>query len=255
MGIRTALWILVRAPDSYGLILGLLIAGFILQPLPQSAEWLWVRVLLQGLTMMFALHTSRAGLRTIWFASALFGASFAIAIGAGLTQSHSHVVGVVSALLALLIAVAVPSMLRRILTAETVTGEIVIGALDVYILLGMFFTAVYAAIGSFSPTPFFEGHSTPAPGSYQFFSFVTMTTVGYGNLVPATQLGQSLAILEALLGQIYLVTLVARLVSAFQPGQRARAIERLEHERLERERRAADDGAHDQPPEDVTRRP
>jgi hypothetical protein len=253
MGLHKAFWILVRAPDSYGLVLGLLIAGFILEPLPQGTEWLWVRVLLQGLTMMFALHTSRAGLRTIWFASALFGASFAIAIGAGLTEGHTHFVGSISAILAVLTAVAIPSMLRRILTAEKVTGENVIGALDVYIFLGIFFTVVYAAIGAFSPTPFFEGHPNPGPGSYQFFSFVTMTTVGYGNLVPATQLGQSLAILEALMGQIYLVTLVARLVSVFQPGQRARAIERLERERMDRERHDVQ-AAPDQQAEDVTPR-
>ena len=52
-----------------------------------------------------------------------------------------------------------------------------------------------------------------------FFSFTTLTTTGYGNLVPAGNPGQTFAVLEMLIGQLFLVTAVAKVVSAWQPGQ------------------------------------
>lgn len=231
MSVRTALWVVLRAPDSYGLVLFLLVVSFILAPLGQGGNWLWVRVLVQGATMLFALHTSRVRRRTMRLASILFGISLTLALAAALSGDRRETQRAVEALLALLLAVSVPAMLRRILTARDVGVEIVIGAMDVYIIFGLFFSAVYATIADFSSTPFFAPPAHVSNGSYQFFSFVTLTTVGYGNLVPNTYLGQSLAILEALFGQIYLVTLVARLVSGMQPGARRHALERLAAER------------------------
>ena len=63
------------------------------------------------------------------------------------------------------------------------------------------------------------GRPPPASSDYLFFSYTTLTTTGYGNLVPAGTVGQSLAVLEMLVGQIFLVTLVAGLVSLWRPGR------------------------------------
>jgi hypothetical protein len=231
VGLRTLLLVVLKAPDSYGLVLALLIVSFILAPLGAGSDWLWVRVLVQGVTMLFALHTARAQRRTMRLAAGLFGISMVLALTVVVSQGTRDAQGTIEALIALLLAVTGPAILRRILTSGTVDGEVIIGALDVYIIFGMFFSSLYASIGSFSASGFFTTETNVNAGSYQFFSFVTLTTVGYGNLVPAGQLGQSLAVLEALFGQIYLVTLVARLVSNLQPGNRRRAIERLEEER------------------------
>jgi hypothetical protein len=170
----------------------------------------------------------------MWLAGMLFGVVMVLALAAAGLGGEPARAGVLATLLALLLAITIPSMLRHILATESATGETIIGALDVYVMFGLFFAAVYAAIDAFSPTPFFGSPVHSTSGSYQFFSFVTLTTVGYGNLVPATQVGQSLAILEALLGQIYLVTLVARLVSGFQWGTRRRDLERLAAEKAAR---------------------
>jgi hypothetical protein len=252
LNLRTAAWLVLRAPDSYGLVLLLLVVSFILAPAVSGVNWLWVRVLVQGATMMFALHTSRVHPRTMRVAALLFGISLLLALGVALSGGTKEPEGTIEALLALLFAVSVPAMLRRILTAPDVGVEIVVGALDVYIIFGLYFSALYASIAAFSSTPFFTKPATVNPGSYQFFSFVTLTTVGYGNLVPATYLGQSLAVMEALFGQIYLVTLVARLVSGMQTGGRRHARERLTAERQADERRAMDDSvsaADADPPE------
>jgi hypothetical protein len=231
INLRMAMRMAVQAPESYGFVLLLLLVSFILAPLVQGLAWLWIRVLVHGLATLFALQTSRVQRRTMRLASVLVVVALALALAVASIGGGTAAVGALEVLSALLLAVAVPAILRRILTTATVTSETILGALDVYIMFGLFFAAVYAAIGAFSATPFF---GTPVPllaGSYQFFSFVTLTTVGYGNQVPATPLGQSLAVLEALLGQIYLVTLVARLVSGFQRGARRRDLERLEAER------------------------
>jgi hypothetical protein len=238
---RTALGLLLRAPDSYGLVLFLLIVGFVLSPLVQGVTWLWVRVLVVGATMLFALHTSRVGKRTMRLASALFGISLLLALASSASGGGKPSEGTIELLLALLLAICIPATLRRILTAGKVGLEVILGALDVYIIFGLLFSAVYSAIGAFSSTPFFANHPQVGDGDYQFFSFVTLTTVGYGNLVPDLQIGQSLAVLEALFGQVYLVTLVARLVTGYQPGVHHRAADRI---RMEREEHA--DGRGDE---------
>ena len=67
-------------------------------------------------------------------------------------------------------------------------------------------------------TPFFGSGVSVKGGDFLFFSFTTLTTTGYGNLVPAGQPGKMFAGLEMLMGQIFLVTLVAGLVSLWRPG-------------------------------------
>jgi hypothetical protein len=227
LSVRTLLLVAMRAPDSYGFLLLLLLASFILAPLVAQPQWLWIRVVLQGVILLFALRTSRVHRRTMGLAGVLCTLAVVLALARVYSGRRSVPPGVLEAVLALLLALPIPAILRRVLTTTPDDGETVVGALDVYILFGMFFAALYAAIAAFSPTPFFGPQAPVTSGSYEFFSFVTLTTVGYGNLVPATQLGQSLAVVEAVLGQIYLVTLVARLVSAFQQGTRRRDLGRL----------------------------
>ena len=237
---RSALQTALQAPDSYGLVLGLLLLNFILTPSAPGVHGLAVRVMVQAATLLFALHTSRVHRRTMVAASAIAGLSVVLALLAVMTGEGARTQGALQGTLALLLLLTVPAVLRRILTAPEIGLEIIFGALDVYLIFGLLFSALYAAIGELLSVPFFTNPHHVAPESYQFFSFVTLLTVGYGNLVPASELGQSLAVLEALVGQVYLVTLVARLVSGMQPGSSRRAHERLLAEREARERAARD---------------
>ena len=87
------------------------------------------------------------------------------------------------------------------------------GVLCIYLLLGMLFAFAYGIVGDASaPTPSSRSTRRPTPPNFLYFSFATITTVGYGDLTAATDLGRSLAIAEALIGQIYLVTVVAAIV-------------------------------------------
>ncbi len=125
--------------------------------------------------------------------------------------------------LAVVVAMTIWAILRRVLAHPAVTMQTVFGGLCAYLLIGFLFTGLYSAVAHLGPGDFFAGGQPVNSSTLQYFSFVTMTTTGYGDFTPAGNGSRSLAVLEALLGQIFLVTLVARLVAMFgqaRPGRR-----------------------------------
>src|SRR4029453_939869 len=106
-------------------------------------------------------------------------------------------------------------VLHRVVTMQTIFG-----ALSAYLLLGFFFAAMFTAVTNLTTQPLFPDVESANADSIQYFAFITLTTTGYGDLTPAGQPGRSLAVLDALFGQIFLVTLVARLVSVFGTERR-----------------------------------
>ena len=121
---------------------------------------------------------------------------------------------VVSGLLYLLAPILV---VRDLGMRRSVDRETVLGAIAGYLIVGMFFAFVYRAIGIVQPTPFFGPDGPGDTAQVLFFSFITLTTTGYGDLVPATNPGQTLAVMEAVLGQLFLVTAVAKIITAWKP--------------------------------------
>jgi voltage-gated potassium channel Kch len=94
-----------------------------------------------------------------------------------------------------------------------VTVQTVICGLCLYLLLGLAFAFVYAALDEISSQSFFAQKVDGTPNDFLYFSMVTLTTTGYGDFTAQTELGRTLAVTEALLGQIYLVTVLAVIVS------------------------------------------
>jgi hypothetical protein len=80
-------------------------------------------------------------------------------------------------------------------------------------MLGMLFAFVYGSLDRLGGDPFFAGGEEATVARCLYFSFTTLTTVGYGDLTARTDLGHTLGIFEALVGQIYLVTVVSLIVS------------------------------------------
>jgi len=123
------------------------------------------------------------------------------------------------ALLAVLVPVAV---VRRVVLQPVVTIRTLLGAIAAYLLLAFSFFMTFLVIDAYEPGPFFETEVETT--EYMYFSLVTITTLGYGDLSPTSNLGQLASVAEAVVGQIFLVTLVAALVSRFvakprhQPG-------------------------------------
>src|ERR1700691_2417449 len=113
-------------------------------------------------------------------------------------------------------------IVRRVLARPTVTVQSIYGALSAYLIIGLMFAAFYAAIERLGGGSFFA-HQQPAnTQTFQYFSFTTLTTLGYGDFTAAGNSGRALAVIEALTGQVLLATLVARLVTAVRtPAERA----------------------------------
>lgn len=205
----------VHLTDSYGLVLLLLLLDYL--AISSISAYLWgnaVIILLLGFTLLFALRTSLS--RRIWQLLAIL---FLVAGGVSAIVA-AIVPGVlpvepIATLSAGVLLIATPFViLRRVIKHQVVTVETILGAVSVYLLLGFSFASIYALISILAPSPFFADYPHTAKASdYLFFSYTTLTTVGYGNLVPAGNIGRMFAMIEALLGQIYLVIIVARLVS------------------------------------------
>ena len=96
---------------------------------------------------------------------------------------------------------------------ESVNAQSVTGAIGIYLLLGMFFVYLYGASAYLGHSAFFVQTASASRQLFQYFGFVTLATVGYGDYTAAHTLGRMLAIVEALMGQLYLVTVLAILVS------------------------------------------
>ena len=95
------------------------------------------------------------------------------------------------------------------------------GVLAIYLLAGMFFSFLNSAVAELGDSAFFVAHADATRSDFLYFSYITLSTTGYGDYVPATDLGQMLSVTEALIGQIYLVTIVALIVANLRPRGRA----------------------------------
>jgi hypothetical protein len=132
-------------------------------------------------------------------------------------REDALVAGVLSAMLFLGFTTVV--ILRSVLETGPVTGDRIAGAVVVYLLIGLVWMLIYALIAVLHPGGFrLPGELAGKLGdggefTFLFFSFVTLTTLGYGDITPVTPAGQTAAWLEAATGQLYLAILVARLVA------------------------------------------
>lgn len=131
---------------------------------------------------------------------------------------HSPTTGVIeivaSGLFSLLLLVTPMLVVLRLMLRPRITLDTLAGALTAYLQIGIFFGSFFLFLAQLTwPTRFFAQSSTIQYSDFQYFSFITMTTVGYGDLTPATRIGQTMASIEAVAGQVFLVTIVALTVS------------------------------------------
>jgi hypothetical protein len=117
----------------------------------------------------------------------------------------------------LLVAVAPVAIARGLLgelrSSHAVTVATLAGVLAIYLLTGMFFSSVYAVIAAVDESALFAQQVVPTRADELYFSFVTMCTVGYGDLSPASDFTRAVAVGQMLFGQIYLVTIVSLIVA------------------------------------------
>ena len=122
---------------------------------------------------------------------------------------------------AIFLAYVLVLILHFISTRHQVSADVIMAAVCGYFLLGFMWAYVFFFLESAQPGSFQIAHDGPSAGNdFIYFSFVTMTTVGYGDNLPVSNAARSLAILEAVMGQLYLAVTIARLVGIQASGAR-----------------------------------
>jgi drug/metabolite transporter (DMT)-like permease len=206
----------------FGLVLVLLLATFVF--LASALEGAWVPLVatvLQGLTLLAAFRASEVSRHLFRFAVLVVAVALLAAIGSQFFNSSSDWRGAFFLLSALMVAAAPIAIGRALWKRPVIDVHTMLGAICIYVLIGMMFSFIYATIDMLGTDPFFVQTNVATTADYLYFSFVTITTVGYGDFTAATGVGRALASLEALLGQVYLVTVVATIVGGMG---RARAV-------------------------------
>jgi len=209
----------LRASHSYSLVLGLILVTFAFTVGAPDAPWTaGALVLLQCAALVCALWTSGV--------ARAFSPPHWILVGVGASAVFLAIVddgrGVVALLMVaaavLTVATAIVIGLGVIDQGEA-NRDSVRGAIGVYVLIGLLFVFVYGVLAELGDTPLFAQGTDGTRSVRAYFSYVTLTTLGFGDFTIAGTLGRALAIVEALLGQLYLVTVVAVLVSRLSRHQ------------------------------------
>jgi Ion channel len=192
----------IRIVDSYASLLVLLLANFFLLELVDDPRWGALgSTLLAAAALVVAISDPTTGHCIALAPLVLFVNSAELL---GLTYLLPAV---------LLVTATLPVTINRVLHHRQITYETVLGALCAYVLIGLLFAFLYLAVHELRSEPFFAQPGEHVQSEFLYFSFVALTTLGFGDLSPAVGLPQALTVLEALCGQIFLVTLVARLVT------------------------------------------
>jgi hypothetical protein len=207
-----------RPPPStprYGVLLLLLVLTYLLSASGISMVAAELQTVLFFGVMLLALRTGQAGRRTsiVIGLVALLGSVAAVIAAFTHTRGGDGAADIWKGLILLFTAVLI---VRRVLARPTVTLQSIYGALSAYLIIGLMFAAFYAAIERIGGGPFFAHHQPANTQTFQYFSFTTLTTLGYGDFTAVGNGGRALAVIEALTGQVFLATLVARLVAAFR---------------------------------------
>ncbi len=114
--------------------------------------------------------------------------------------------------------VAITFTLKQVAVGTDITANRLVGAVCVYLLLGVIWAMAYTLINAISPGSFAGFSAMDDPGwdsEWLYFSFVTMTTLGYGDILPISATARSVAYMQAIVGQFYIAVLVAGLVGAY----------------------------------------
>jgi hypothetical protein len=211
--------------SGYGLVLVLILLSLGFQLAGTDATWeRVVTLLLQGATVLAALHVSGARplvsrLAAVLVALACLSAAGVLIESGELSTDATRGVGLLLVLLAP--AAIVLGIVRHVRAVGGITLTTMFGVLCLYLLLGMAFGFLYGVIAAIEGDPFFAQQASADQSDFLYFSIVTMTTTGFGDLTAATDVGRSAASIEALLGQIYLVTVVAVIVGNLGRGRRS----------------------------------
>jgi ion channel len=202
------------------LLLALAFAVFALIALDSGAVRT-IELFVAGATLMVAVLTSRAPAATRRVAGA--GVAIVVLIGgiaAALAGPHpAWTFAATTALLALTAGVILAGLVRLVIERGVVL-QAVFGALAVYMLVGLAFAFLVGTLATGQSGPYFASGTDATQNARVYFSFTALTTTGFGDYTAATRAGRAIVVLEMLVGQLYLVTVIATLVGNLRHQRR-----------------------------------
>jgi hypothetical protein len=197
--------------DRFGRLLIIIILTFIVSGIGQD----WATSLSAFLNLVLVVTAFRTTSLSVSVprASALAAVAIVAVIISIVADNGSEFASVSAFAQCALLTVLVLAILRAVLRHEQVTIQTIVGAIAAYALIGMAFSWLYLGMDSVSDTQF-SMSSTDAT-AFPEFSFVVLTTLGFGNQLPTSSFSARFTVMEAMTGQIFLATFVARLVSLY----------------------------------------
>jgi len=208
-----------RSIDSYGPLLLSIIATYILAAALGAEDGGQIVLVAQILNvwLVFRVSQARPSIRKATNVLLVLAALTAAATLFGFGGKDGPLLFAASCILYF---VAPAAIVRHLVSRQIIDVQTILGAIAAYLLIGMFFAFAYQLVATVQHGPFFGPNGDGTVDQDLFFSFITMLTIGYGNLVPAGNPGQTLAVAEGLIGQLFLVVAVAKAVTSWQPVPR-----------------------------------
>jgi uncharacterized membrane protein (GlpM family) len=202
----------------YGAALGLLLTAYVLDAFDQEAVDILVSVIFVTVLGLLLLdpRTPR-GLQVVGVVAGSVSI-LSVVIAEALDLGDTYL-GVAHLSNVVVLAVAIVALIHRLGTMREVTISTVMGAVMTYAFIAFLAASVYRGIDLLTDEPFFA-QGEVARSDYAYFSFVSLTTLGFGDLTPGTDLAKRLVVLETFTGQVFLVVAVAQLVSMWVPQRR-----------------------------------
>jgi hypothetical protein len=199
----------------YGLLLAVLIGSYLLTAFSGAGLATEFQVVLFAAILLISLRTSPLPRPWPWVIAAVAVTGSAVTFYTSLSGARTGK-ATEDFWKALLLLMAAVMVVRRVLARPTVTVQSIYGALSAYLITGLMFASIYAGMQHLGTSDFFADSQPANTQTFQYFSFTTLTTLGYGDFTAAESGARSIAVLEALTGQVFLATLVARLVAAYR---------------------------------------
>jgi hypothetical protein len=201
----------------YPAVLTLMFIAVVFLIAAPAADWTQaVGITIEGMAMVLTVATSRERESVRVRRALVLGLVMLVAV---LLVALGIAPRWLTALIALAITAGVPIVLvrglLRLLRVSGVTFNAVAGSLAIYLSTGLLFAWLVGFVAQVSATPYFAQHATSSVGEKVYFSFTVLTTTGFGDFTPANAAGHALAVIEMLIGQIYLVTVIGLLIGNF----------------------------------------
>ena len=197
-----------------GALITILFSSAVIRQFPGSwgSNFFSLLIVLMLSLSIKSLHTGLAWRKVVWGLVALL-----VLLGVLGILTHAVVIDYLSlAVLLLFFAGSLNSAGRQVLFVGKVDANRIVGSLSLYLLLGLIWTTIYLVLLTFDPAAFTGIEFSTWRESFPevaYYSFVTLTTLGYGDILPASHLARFFAYMEAIAGVFYMAIVVASLVS------------------------------------------